>query len=86
MSKKRFTEEEHVEVGQKLTNILAELQRIKVQVGNSYPYSSKFYRSLDRTITALGEARSEGDNESAKEFDQPPWSPGWYYGKSDDVV
>lgn len=63
--KKRFTPEEHREMGRKLKSIRDELIDLSVKVGNAYP--KKFYNHLHKAVKEIDQTRSDLEDEMFKD-------------------
>lgn len=59
MSKPGISKEGHIELGQKLSAVYAELITISVKVHNAYPQSNRAYRPASKAWRAVDHLRSE---------------------------
>jgi hypothetical protein len=68
MSKPGLTLAEHEETGAELAVMSAALTARYVKVANAYPKTARFTRSLDVALDALNRARSQLDDQLARDF------------------
>jgi hypothetical protein len=83
MSNQKFSFEKHQGTGSKLKTTHELLSALGVEIGNSYPITSKAYLLSQKAIRALGELRSELDNQLFKDCPSQTANDGWkgvYYG------
>jgi hypothetical protein len=68
MRKPGLTFEQHVEAGRELAALSDTLSRRYIAVANAYPKNARFTSSLHRSLDALRRARSELDDQLARDF------------------
>ena len=85
MSKSTFSFEKHQDTGSKLKAVHRQLSTLIVEIGSSYPVGSKSCRLAEKAAKAIGELRSELENQLFRDFPartSKDESRGVYYGET----
>ncbi len=83
--KSGLTRRQHIELGERLCRMNAELVTGLVLLANSYPHNAKAVRLARAMRDNLDSLRCELDSVSAKEIPGDAWSPTIYYGANAEV-